>query len=100
MPTFASDHNGIDPIDHLQNHLRQAEFWVGQGQWVAAFNQPICTSELTWQTILTHWLFVEGGGMIVIASSSLMVLWLLRRKILQLFQRSIESLWLHRTSYT
>jgi hypothetical protein len=67
MPAFASDHNGIDPIDHLQNHLRQADFWIGQGQWVVAFYQPVCISETTWQTAVTHWMFVQGGGLMMIA---------------------------------
>lgn len=100
MPAFASNHTGIDPLEHLQIHLEQAKFWIGQGEWVMAFSQPVCSSELTWQTALTHWMFVQGGGLIVIASICLATLFLLVRKIMKPFERSMKFLPKHHTSFT
>lgn len=99
MPAFAKDHIGIDPIDHLQNHLRQAEFWIGQGEWVVAFSQPVCTSELTWQTAVTHWLFVQGGGLFVIVGISLATLFLLGRQIMRPFGKSMQFLPKQQTNF-
>jgi hypothetical protein len=92
LPALASNHKmGMDPIEHLQLHLGQANFWIGQGQWVAAFNQSVCTSELTWQTMLTHWIFTQGGGLWLMVGLLMLMLawaWSLHRKIAEAFHKA------------
>jgi hypothetical protein len=98
MPSFASSHMGLDPLDHWQLHSEQANFWINQGQWVAAFNQSVCTTELTWQTMFTHWIFTQGGGLWLTAglfTLTLLAMFALRKKILQAFQ---EASWFLRFS--
>jgi hypothetical protein len=64
-----------------------------------AFYQPVCISDPTWQTALTHWLFVQGGGLIMIVGICLATLLLLGWKITKPFGKDVKYLPKQHTSF-